>query len=102
MSYSVLMPVFAKEILHGGSHTYGFLMGAAGFGALLGALFLASRETVLKLGRIVPAATYPFWSRTYCFIIFQNFSLFTYTDGFYWSGNDAANSSKQYDFADNH
>jgi MFS family permease len=56
MSYSVLMPVFAKEILHGGSHTYGFLMGAAGFGALLGALFLASRESVLKLGRIVPAA----------------------------------------------
>ncbi|MCX6254597.1 MAG: MFS transporter [Bacteroidia bacterium] len=57
MSYSVLMPVFAKEILHGGSHTYGFLMGAAGFGALLGALFLASRESILKLGRIVPAAT---------------------------------------------
>jgi MFS family permease len=56
MSYSVLMPVFAKDVLNGGSHTYGFLMGAAGFGALLGALFLASRESVLKLGRIVPAA----------------------------------------------
>jgi MFS family permease len=56
MSYSVLMPVFAKEILHGGSNTYGFLMGAAGFGALLGALFLASRRSVLKLGRIVPAS----------------------------------------------
>jgi MFS family permease len=60
MSYSVLMPVFAKETLHGGSHTYGFLMGAAGFGALLGALFLASRETVLRLGRIVPAAVFLF------------------------------------------
>ena len=56
MSYSVLMPVFAQDILHGGSHTYGFLMGAAGFGALLGALYLASREKVLKLGRIVPSA----------------------------------------------
>ena len=56
MSYSVLMPVFAKEILHGESHTYGFLMGAAGFGALLGALFLASRKTVLTLGRTVPGA----------------------------------------------
>ena len=54
MSYTVLMPVFAKEILHGGSNTYGFMMGAAGFGALLGALFLASRESVIKLGRIVP------------------------------------------------
>jgi MFS family permease len=56
MSYSVLMPVFAKEILHGGSHTYGFLMGAAGLGALTGALFLASRKSVLKLGTIVPVS----------------------------------------------
>jgi MFS family permease len=54
MSYSVLMPVFTKEILHGGSHTYGFLMGAAGVGALMGALYLASRESVIKLGKIVP------------------------------------------------
>jgi MFS family permease len=60
MSYSVLMPVFAKEILHGGSHTYGFLMGAAGFGALLGALFLASRKSVLKLGRVVPLSAMVF------------------------------------------
>lgn len=60
MFYSTLMPVFAKEILAGDSHTYGFLIGAAGFGALLGALFLASRETVLKLGRIVPAAVIMF------------------------------------------
>ena len=60
MFYSTLMPVFAKEILAGDSHTYGFLMGAAGFGALVGALFLASRETVLKLGRIVPAAVIVF------------------------------------------
>jgi MFS family permease len=56
MSYTVLMPVYAKEILHGDSHTYGFMMGAAGFGALLGALYLASRETILKLGRLVPLA----------------------------------------------
>jgi MFS family permease len=54
-SYQVLMPVYAKEILHGGSDTFGFLMSAAGMGALLGALYLASRETVLKLGRIIPA-----------------------------------------------
>ncbi len=49
MSYSVLMPVFAREVLNGDSHTYGFMMGAAGFGALLGALSLASRKTILKL-----------------------------------------------------
>lgn len=55
-SYQVLMPVLAKDVLHGGSHTYGFLMGAAGAGALLGAFYLASRETVLTLGRLIPAA----------------------------------------------
>ncbi len=62
MSYSVLMPVFAKEILHGESNTYGFLMGASGLGALMGALFLASRESVLKLGRLIPAAAILFGS----------------------------------------
>jgi MFS family permease len=56
-SYQVLMPVFAKEILHGSSSTFGFLMGAAGLGALAGAVFLASRENILKLGRIIPAAS---------------------------------------------
>jgi MFS family permease len=61
-SYQVLMPVFAKEILHGGSETFGFLMGAAGFGALIGALYLASRESILKLSRLIPAATALFGS----------------------------------------
>jgi MFS family permease len=56
MQYTVLMPVFAKEILHGGSHTFGFLMGASGLGALTGALYLASRKNVLGLFRIIPLA----------------------------------------------
>lgn len=72
MSYSVLMPVFAREVLNGDSHTYGFMMGAAGFGALLGALSLASRKTVLKLGRIVPAAAILFGSG----LILLSFSRF--------------------------
>jgi MFS family permease len=56
MPYSVLMPAFASTILHGGPHTLGFLMAASGLGALGGALFLANRETVLGLGKIVPLA----------------------------------------------
>ncbi len=75
MSYSVLMPVFAKEILHGGSNTYGFLMGAAGFGALIGALYLASRKTVLRLGRIVPAAAILFGSGLIILSFSRVFSL---------------------------
>ncbi|MBU2497934.1 MAG: MFS transporter [Proteobacteria bacterium] len=51
MPYVVLMPVFAKDILHGGPHTLGFLMGGSGMGALGGALYLASRKTVLGLGK---------------------------------------------------
>jgi len=54
MPYTVLMPVFAKSILHGGSHTFGFLMGASGIGALTGAIYMASRKSVLGLGTIVP------------------------------------------------
>jgi MFS family permease len=72
MSYSVLMPVFAKEILHGGSRIYGFLMGAAGFGAMMGALFLASRKKVLTLGRIVPASAFLFGAS----LIILSFSRF--------------------------
>lgn len=51
--YSTLMPVFARDILQGGSHTQGFLMGAVGLGALVGALFLASRKNVRGLGKII-------------------------------------------------
>jgi len=72
-SYQVLMPVFAKEILHGGSATYGFLMGAAGFGALAGAIYLASMESVLKLGRIIPAAAGLFGGGLILMAFIENF-----------------------------
>ena len=53
MPYSVLMPVFAREILHGGARELGWLMGATGIGALLGALSLAARVGVKGLGRLI-------------------------------------------------
>lgn len=56
MPYTVLMPIFAKDILQGDSHTMGFLVGASGVGALIGALYLASRRSVRGLARIVPIA----------------------------------------------
>ena len=53
MPYSVLMPVFAREILHGGAKELGLLMGATGVGALLGALTLATRVGVRGLGKLI-------------------------------------------------
>lgn len=57
LPYAVLMPAVATKVLGGDSHALGFLMGASGVGALGGALFLASRKSVLGLGRIIPLAT---------------------------------------------
>jgi MFS family permease len=53
MPYTVLMPVFADKVLHGGARGLGILMGATGVGALLGALTLATRAGVRGLGRWV-------------------------------------------------
>jgi MFS family permease len=54
MSYIVIMPVFVKEVLDGGPNTQGFLLGAVGMGALVGALSLASRKKVAGLERFIP------------------------------------------------
>ncbi len=53
MPFTVLMPIFAAKILHGGPHTLGFLMGAVGIGALGSAISLAFRKSVLGLGRMI-------------------------------------------------
>jgi MFS family permease len=51
--FTVLLPIVAKETLHGDARTLGLLESAAGLGALCGALFLASRSTVVGLGRMI-------------------------------------------------
>lgn len=60
MPYSVLMPIFATRILGGKALTLGFLMASSGLGALGGAVFLASRKTVLGLGRAIAVAAFLF------------------------------------------
>jgi len=60
MPYTVLMPIIATNVLHGGAHTLGFLMTASGAGAVCGALYLASRQSVIGLGRIMMFATLSF------------------------------------------
>jgi MFS family permease len=51
--YTVLLPVFARDVLGGGAGTLGLLSACTGLGALLGALTLASRSTVRGLGGFI-------------------------------------------------
>ena len=60
--YVVLMPIFAAQVLHGGAHTLGFLMGAAGVGALISALSLVLRKSVRGLLKMLPIAAASFGS----------------------------------------
>jgi MFS family permease len=53
MPHTVLLPVIAREVLRGGAGTLGALTAASGLGALVGALYLASRRNVLGLGRVI-------------------------------------------------
>jgi MFS family permease len=54
--YSSLLPVYAKDIFGAGPQALGFLMAAAGVGALASTLYLASREAVRGLGRVIAMA----------------------------------------------
>ncbi len=87
MPYQVLMPIFAKDVLGGGPHTLGFLVGASGVGALSGAFFLAARKSVRGLGRMIPMMTALFgvglvafslsrniWL-SYCFAMFAGYGM---------------------------
>ncbi len=75
MPYTVLMPVIATGTLHGGPHTLGFLMGASGVGALAGALYLASRRSVLGLGRVIPLAAALFGAGLVAFGLSRSLAL---------------------------
>jgi MFS family permease len=65
--FMVLMPVFAAQVLHGGPHTLGFLMGAVGVGSLISALSLVMRRSVRGLTRIIPIAAAIFGVGLICF-----------------------------------
>ena len=57
MPYQVLLPVFATDILHGNAYTLGRLTAASGVGAILGALYLASRDNGRGLSRMLVLST---------------------------------------------
>ncbi|RXS93087.1 MFS transporter [Silvibacterium dinghuense] len=67
MPFVVLMPVFAAQVLRGGPHTLGFLMGAVGIGALVSALSLVLRKSVRGLLKMIPIAASLFGAGLVCF-----------------------------------
>jgi MFS family permease len=75
MPYTVLMPVFADKILHGGARGLGILMGATGVGALLGALTLAAKTGVKGLGRWVMFTCASFGASLILFSLSHSFWL---------------------------
>jgi len=52
-SYGSLMPWFASEKFHGDSRTLGLLYSAAGLGAVCGMLYLASRNNIRGLFKVI-------------------------------------------------
>ncbi len=53
LPYQVFLPVFARDILHGGSQMLGFLTGSMGAGALFGAFYLASRKSICGFPKLI-------------------------------------------------
>jgi len=75
MPYSVLMPIFADTILHGGARGLGILMGSTGVGALLAALALAAKAGLRGLGRWIALAAGGFGVSITLFSLSRNFWL---------------------------
>lgn len=75
MPYITLMPVFASAIHRGGADALGLMMGAVGLGALIGALSLAWRKSVLGLGRVIAIATLGFGVALVAFTLAKIFWL---------------------------
>jgi MFS family permease len=52
-SYTVLTPMFARDVFGGDARVLGYLMSASGIGALLGAIYLGSRTRIRGLGTVI-------------------------------------------------
>ncbi len=52
-SYAILTPLYARDIFGGDAKTLGYLMSATGIGALIGAVYLGSRNKIRGLGNVM-------------------------------------------------
>jgi MFS family permease len=74
LQYSVFLPIYAQDILHGGAKTLGLLMSAAGVGAVLGALQFAARTEYKGLAR---------WIASTCIVCAVCLLLFGFASSFW-------------------
>ena len=75
MPFVVLMPIFASQVLHGGPHTLGYLMGASGVGALASAISLTLRKTVRGLTTMIQISAALFGAGLILFGLSRNLTL---------------------------
>jgi len=75
LPYTVLLPVFASAILHGGPHTFGFLTGATGLGAFISAIALAMRKSIVGLGKRMAITSLTFGAALIAFAFSHSFWL---------------------------
>ncbi|HEX4650638.1 MAG TPA: MFS transporter [Granulicella sp.] len=75
MPFVVLMPIFASQVLHGGPHTLGYLMGASGVGALVSAISLALRKSVRGLTTMIQISAALFGAGLILFGLSRNLAL---------------------------
>jgi MFS family permease len=76
LPFIVLLPAYAKEMMHGNADTLGYLMSALGAGALVAALTMAARKSVLGLGRILSSSI---------ITLGLSMGLVSFSDNFYFS-----------------
>ncbi|MEH1967264.1 MFS transporter [Nostoc sp.] len=76
---TILVPVIAEQVLKGGAESLGFLMAASGVGALTGGIYLATRQTILGIGKLIALAPAILGIGLIAFSLsrFLPFSLFT-------------------------
>jgi MFS family permease len=72
MPYLILMPIFATEVLRGGPHTLGWLLGSSGLGALASAVALALKKSVRGLTSAIQRAAFFAGAGLICFGFSRN------------------------------
>ena len=99
MPYVTLMPVFAAEVLHGSSHTFGFLMGATGVGAFIGASISCIPKDSLRARENNSGSGFCIRHWTSCLFSFKNPVDFSIVNGCHGFRDDGPDGGKQYSLA---